>query len=270
MRKIISNLILIIVLVLTISHCANRGRPSGGIKDIVPPEITKSEPKNQSINFQDDEIKIQFDEYIKMKNLQRQLIISPPMDPMPEITPLSNASKFIKIKINDTLSPNTTYTFNFGNSIVDNNEENPFPYFKYVFSTGDYIDSLSVSGQITDAKLRQPEDYISVMLYESDTTYTDSIVYKEQPKFVTNTLDSLTTFSIDNIKAGTYRLVALKDENANFTYQPKTDKIGYYEGEITVPTDTIYNITLFKIISVHGTHITQHEFLKFKEQVIDN
>lgn len=246
MRKIISNLILIIVLVLTISHCANRGRPSGGIKDIVPPEITKSEPKNQSINFQDDEIKIQFDEYIKMKNLQRQLIISPPMDPMPEITPLSNASKFIKIKINDTLSPNTTYTFNFGNSIVDNNEENPFPYFKYVFSTGDYIDSLSVSGQITDAKLRQPEDYISVMLYEVDSTLTDSIIYFKQPRYITNTLDSTTTFNLENLKAGKYLMIALKDANQDYKFQPKSDKIAFHNSYIVVPSDTTFTLKLFK------------------------
>lgn len=246
MRKIVSNLILVIAIILTISNCANRGRPSGGLKDTTPPKITKSEPENQSVNFQGNEIKIQFDEYIKIKNLQRQLIISPPLDPMPEVTPLGNASKYIKIRINDTLQPNTTYAFNFGNSIVDNNEENPFPYYKYVFSTGNYIDSLTVTGQIVSATLRKPEDFVSVMLYEVDSKLTDSIIYQKQPRYITNTLDSTTTFTLENLKAGQYLMVALKDENQDYKFQPKTDKIAFHSSFISVPTDSLYTLKLFQ------------------------
>ena len=171
------------------------------------------------------------------------------MDVSPDIMPMGSASKSISIKINDTLRLNTTYSFNFGQSIVDNNEENPFAYYKYVFSTGSYIDSLSVKGAIIDAEKREPDTFVSVMLYEVDSTYTDSTVYKTKPLYVTNTLDSVSTFSIDNIKAGKYRLVALKDENGNFTYQQKSDKIGFYDKEITVPTDSFYEIKLFKEIA---------------------
>lgn len=239
----------VLVLVLTISMlytCANRGRPSGGEIDKVPPLITKVVPENFSTNFKGNEIRIYFNEFVKMKNLQKQLIISPPMDIDPTITPLSAASKYIKITINDTLEDNTTYAFNFGQSIVDNNEENPYDYYRYVFSTGDVIDSLSLKGLIFDAEKLEPDNFVSVMLYELDSTYTDSIVYKEKPKYITNTLDSLTTFSIDNIKEGKYVLIALKDENGNFTYQPKSDKIGFYEGIVNVPADTTYSLKLFK------------------------
>src|SRR5690554_5234637 len=227
-------------------NCANRGMPSGGEKDTEPPKIRYSTPDNFTTNFKSNEIKIYFDEYVKIKNAQKQLIISPPMDPAPDITPLGSASKYITIKINDTLQANTTYAFNFGQSIVDNNEENPYSYYKYVFSTGAYIDSLSVKGAIVDAEKREPDTFVSVMLYEVDSTYNDSTIYKSRPKYVTNTLDSVSTFSIDNIKAGTYRLVALKDENGNYTYQQKSDKIGFYDKEITVPTDSFYEIKLFK------------------------
>lgn len=230
-------------------NCANRGMPSGGEKDTEPPKIRYSTPDNFTTNFKSNEIKIYFDEYVKIKNAQKQLIISPPMVPAPDIMPLGSASKYITIKINDSLQPNTTYAFNFGQSIVDNNEENPYSYYKYVFSTGTYIDSLSVKGAIVDAEKREPETFVSVMLYEVDSTYTDSIVYKTRPKYVTNTLDSVSTFSIDNIKAGKYRLVALKDENGNYTYQQKSDKIGFYDKEITVPTDSFYEIKLFKEIA---------------------
>ncbi|SHG94054.1 Ig-like domain-containing protein [Winogradskyella jejuensis] len=236
----------IAVSILFVVGCASRGRPDGGPKDETPPEITSESPANFSTNFNAEEIRIYFNEYVKIKDLQKQLIISPPMETPPVITPLGTASRYIKIKIKDTLKPNTTYAFNFGNSIVDNNEENPYQYYRYVFSTGDTIDSLSVKGAVFDAESRSADPFISVMLYEADTSYTDSIIFKQKPKFITNTLDSLTMFSIENIKAGTYKIVALKDENGNFTFQSKTDKIGFYEGTITVPTDSTYNIKLFK------------------------
>lgn len=246
MRKnVLQSLVILIIISLVIS-CANRGTPSGGPKDEVAPLIIRSSPENMKTNFKGKEIKIYFDEYVKIKNLQKQLIISPPMDPEPTITPLGTASKYITITINDTLDDNTTYAFNFGQSIVDNNEENPYDYYRYVFSTGDYIDSLSVKGQILDAENRSPDTFVSVMLFEKDSTYSDSVVYKKKPKYITNTLDSITTFSIDNIRPGTYKLVALKDDNGNFTFQQDQDKIGFYEGFITAPTDSIYTLKLFK------------------------
>lgn len=232
--------------VLAVVACANRGTPQGGEKDVDPPVIIRTIPENYTTNFKGTEIRIYFDEYVKLKNLQKQLIVSPPMEPNPVITPMSAASKYITIKISDTLQANTTYALNFGNSIVDNNEENPYPYYRYVFSTGSYIDSLSVSGQVIDAKERITDKFVSVMLYEVDTAYTDSIIYKQKPKYITNTLDSTTTFIIENIKAGTYKLIALKEESSNFTFQQKTDKIGFVERFIQVPTDSLFTLKLFK------------------------
>jgi len=234
----------VFIAIITVS-CANRGTPSGGEKDEEPPVILKSVPENFSTNFKGNEIKIYFDEYVKIKDLRKQLIVSPPMDIDPVVTPMSVASDYISIKIKDTLEANTTYAFNFGESIVDNNEGNPYPYYRYVFSTGDVIDSLSVKGFVKDALLQEPETFISVMLYEVDSTYTDSLVYKEKPRYITNTLDSLTTFSIDNIKAGSYKLIALKDKNSNYKFDQKNDKIGFIEEHITVPSVSNYKLTLF-------------------------
>lgn len=235
-----------ILFVITIVSCANRGTPTGGEKDIEPPLILKEMPENFSTNFKGDEIKIYFDEYVKIKNLRKQLIISPPMDTEPVIYPMGGASKYISIKIKDTLEANTTYAFNFGESIVDNNEENPYPYYRYVFSTGETIDSLSVNGYVVDALQEEPDTFVSVMLYAVDSTYSDSIVYKEKPRYITNTLDSVTTFNIENIKAGKYKLIALKDKNSNFKFDQKDDKIAFKEGFITVPTDSSYKLKLFK------------------------
>ena len=246
MNKTLSNFILFAFISLVLANCANRGNPDGGPKDEKPPVIVEELPKNFSTNFKGNVIKIYFDEYVKIKDLQKQLIISPPLKIQPEITPLGSASKYITIKIFDTLQPNTTYAFNFGNSIVDNNEGNPYPYYRYVFSTGSYIDSLSVKGVIVDALKRIPDTFVNVGLYEVDSTFTDSIVYKQTPKYITNTLDSVTTFSIENIKAGKYMLMALKDGNGDNKFQQKLDQIGFYKSFISVPTDSSYTLKLFK------------------------
>jgi uncharacterized protein (DUF2141 family) len=248
MRTTFLNFILIVIISCIFINCANRGTPEGGEKDVTPPEIVNTSPKNYSTNFKAKEIRIEFNEYIKIKNLQKQLIISPPMKTQPEITPLGSASKTIRIRIFDTLPPNTTYAFNFGNSIEDNNEGNPYTYYRYVFSTGDYIDSLTVTGNITDALFREPDTFVSVMLYEVDSTFTDSIIYKETPKYITNTLDSLTSFTIENAKAGNYLLLALKDKNGDNIYQQKSDKIAFKKDFITLPTDSTYNLRLFNEI----------------------
>ncbi|WP_296384544.1 Ig-like domain-containing protein [Winogradskyella sp.] len=246
MRLPLMRVLSIVFIAITIVNCANRGTPSGGEKDVAPPVIRKSIPENFSTNFKGNEIKIYFDEYVKIKDVRKQLIISPPMDTPPTVTPLGGASEYITIKISDTLKDNTTYAFNFGESIVDNNEENPYPYYRYVFSTGATIDSLSVKGYVIDALNEEPDTFISVMLYEADSTYSDSIVYKDKPRYITNTLDSLTSFSIDNIKEGQYKLIALKDKNSNYLFNQKADKIGFKEGFISVPTDSSFKVTLFK------------------------
>lgn len=236
--------IFLLLLLITIG-CAKRGTITGGLKDTIAPVLKMSFPKNFSTNFKGDEIKLVFDENIILKNLNKQLIISPPMKQEPLILP-TNASKFITIKIKDTLKPNTTYSFNFGQSISDNNEGNPFNQFKYVFSTGDYIDSLSLNGKVKDAYDKEAEPFVSVMLYEINDTFKDSIVYTDNPRYITNTLDSLKTFKLENLKAGKYLLVAMKDYNSNNKFNPKTDKIGFNKQYINIPNDTVYQLELFK------------------------
>jgi len=238
MKNRFYNSLFFISVALIIASCANRGTPTGGEKDILPPVIVKSEPENFTTNFKSKEIRIYFDEYIKTKNLNKQLVISPPMKTQPDITPLGSASKYITIKIFDTLQPNTTYAFNFGNSVVDNNEENPFKYYRYIFSTGSYIDSLSLKGTIKDALISDVDDFVSVALYEIDSTYSDSLIFNKYPNYITNTLDSTTNFKIENIKAGKYMLRALKDKNGDNKFQQKNEKIAFYESPITLPQDT--------------------------------
>jgi hypothetical protein len=225
--------------------CAKRGSITGGLKDTLAPVLVSSVPKNFSTDFKGNEITLVFDEYVKLKNLNKQLVISPPMKNEPLIYP-TGVSKFLNIKIKDTLQPNTTYSFNFGQSIADNNEGNAINQFKYVFSTGPYIDSLKLSGRIKDSYEKKVDNFVSVMLYEANDKYKDSVIYKDFPRYVTNTLDSLRTFQFENLKAGKYLLVALKDKSSNNKYNPKDDKIGFIKHFVTVPNDTVFDLELFK------------------------
>ena len=180
------------------SNCAKRGMPTGGDLDTIPPVFINSSPENFSTNFKNEEIRIYFDEFIKLEDAQKQIIISPPIDPKPTISPQGSPKKYVTIHLGDSLKENTTYTINFGNSIIDNNEENPLPFFKYVFSTGSYIDSLNVSGSVRDAFEAETEEFISVLLYEINENYTDSIIYQEPPTYIGYTQDSTNSFQIEN------------------------------------------------------------------------
>jgi uncharacterized protein (DUF2141 family) len=237
-------IITLLVLAVFFTNCAKRGTITGGPKDTIAPKIVGSLPENFSTNFKGSEIKINFNELIKVKDITKQLIISPPLKKQPIIVPQGSASKFISIKLLDTLQENTTYSFNFGQSISDNNENNPYSQFKYVFSTGNYIDSLTVVGKIKDAFNQKPDNFVSVLLYDAKT-FTDSTVYKETPLYVTNTLDSLKVFSLENLKEGSYQIIALKDKSGNNKFDPKSDKIGFLNEPITLPTSTAYELELF-------------------------
>ena len=236
------------LLIAACFQCARRGTPSGGPKDEDPPVLLKSEPDSMTTNFKAEKIKLYFDEFVLLKDPQNQLIVSPPFKYPPELSPQGTTRKYVEVRIKDTLAENTTYTLNFGQSIVDNNESNPNPFLTYVFSTGDYIDSLTLKGSIKDAFDKDPDNFVSVMLYEIDTAYTDSTIYKKLPNYITNTLDSLVNFELRNLKEGIYTLVAIKDESKNNLFDQQTDKIAFLLDTIQIPTDSAYELILFKEI----------------------
>jgi hypothetical protein len=233
------------LLLLFFMSCAKRGAITGGAKDTIAPTLKYSFPENYSVKFQGNKIKLVFDENIKLKNINKQLIISPPMKNEPLIIP-TTPTKNITITLKDTLLPNTTYSMNFGQSIADNNEGNPYNQFKYVFSTGDYIDSLALGGRVKDAYNKEVDSFVSIMLYEANEKFNDSTIYKENPRYITNTLDSLKTFRLENLKAGNYYLVAMKDNNSNNKFNPKSDRIGFNKQMVTIPNDTVFELELFK------------------------
>ena len=138
-------ILLLFIIILILFSCAKRGSPTGGYKDTIPPVVINASPKDKTTLFKSKKITITFDEYIKLKDLNQQLIISPPIaiDEY-SVEPETAISKKIKIEFSDSLklAEETTYTFNFGSSIEDNNEQNTLPFFSYTLSTGSIIDSL--------------------------------------------------------------------------------------------------------------------------------
>tara|TARA_B100000886_G_scaffold213494_1_gene147986 strand:- start:25393 stop:26970 length:1578 start_codon:yes stop_codon:yes gene_type:complete len=238
--------IILFLIAFSIIGCAKRGTPDGGPKDEDPPIFVRSQPANNSSNFDSENIRIYFDEYIKLEKINSQLIVSPPIEKsLYSIFPQSGASKFIDIDLKDSLKKNSTYSFNFGQALVDNNEGNPLPFFKYVFSTGNYIDSLNISGNIKDSYNRDTDEFITAMLYPIDSLYNDSIIYNGRPLYVSNTLDS-TNFKFTNLKKGVYNLIAIKDYNNNFRYDPLTEKIAFNKTPITIPSDSLFNLNIFQ------------------------
>ena len=252
-------ILLTIFIALLLWQCARRGSPTGGPKDTTAPVLLQSVPRSGAMKFHGKKIRLQFDEFVVTKDVRKQLIISPPMKTFPTISPTS-ASKWLEINIIDTLKPNTTYVLNFGNSIQDYNEGNPLRDFKYVFSTGDALDSLWYEGDIADAIAPKPDNFVTVMLYPYNEQYNDSLVYKTQPTYVTNTLDSLDSFVLEYLKEGKYKLIALKEKSANYLFNPKDDKIAFMEEPITVaylkgnPQGFYPKLRLFKEVPPYKAH----------------
>ncbi|MFD0799065.1 Ig-like domain-containing protein [Maribacter chungangensis] len=245
LRRILASFF-VFFMALAFYQCARKGTPTGGPRDTTPPVLIKAEPKNMTVNFKAQKIRLYFDELVKLKDVQEQLIVSPPLKYQPLLTPQGGASKFVDITIKDTLLENTTYTLNFGQSITDNNEGNPNSFLTYVFSTGSYIDSLELSGAVKDAFNKAADDFVSVMLYQIDSAYTDSTVYQKPPNYITNTLDSTVIFKLRNLKEGTYALIGIKDASKDNIFDQKVDKIGFIKDTVTLPTDSIYLLNLFK------------------------
>lgn len=227
-------LLLLFVLAFLVQSCARVGSPVGGTKDSIAPKFLSSNIDSTRINVNRNikELRLDFDEYITLKDINKNLIISPPIKNIKRILPSNIANKFVLIQWTDTLQANTTYNFNFGNSIVDNNEANILRYFNFAFSTGDKLDDLYISGEIKDAmaiKKATTENKFVVGLYQVK----DTINYRQKPYYVTK-VDEDGYYELNYLSPGKYKIIAFEDENGNSMYDPGKEKVGFQKETVDV------------------------------------
>ena len=213
------------------TRCASVGTPTGGPKDSLPPVIVGVAPADYSTHFKSDKILIEFDEYVQLKDLQKELYTSPAMKRKPVAT-LRGKAVQIQIK-DDSLLPNTTYAVEFGSSVSDNNEDNPLHGLRYVFSTGDEIDSLMMSGYTEESEKADSLGRTFIYFFEADSVPApeeyDSVMFKYKPAKIARSQKN-GIFVAQNLRPVPYRVYAFYDSNDNGAYEPSIDKVGFLEG----------------------------------------
>ncbi|MCD8317882.1 MAG: Ig-like domain-containing protein [Paraprevotella sp.] len=212
--------IIVICFIMILAACASIGSPDGGPRDYTPPKVVKCQPANMSTNNQDKKLTLSFDEYIVLENASDKVVVSPPQNEMPDIR---TAGKKIHITLHDSLKSNTTYTIDFSDAIVDNNEGNPMGNFTYAFSTGAEIDSMEVSGTLLEAENLEPVKGMMVGLYSdlSDTAFTT------RPFARVSRTNGSGQFSIKGVAPGKYRIYGLQDMDGDFRFSQKSEKIAF-------------------------------------------
>ncbi|MFK5856074.1 MAG: Ig-like domain-containing protein [Bacteroidota bacterium] len=246
--------ILLVILAVIVVRCANSiSLPPGGPKDVTPPKVIETIPRNGSPGFSTNKFTIKFDEYVTLVDIQSAALISPPMEDMPEFT---IKGKSLQVKFVEEPKPNTTYSVYFGEAIVDITEQNPIFNYTYIFSTGDYVDSLSFSGHVYNAFDLLPVESTFVMLYKdnNDTIPLDSLPYAVVPYYLSKT-DINGRFQFDGLSDDEYLLFATNDQNSNYFFDQPGEQIAfldslvhptYFERSIkdTTLTDSLYSIEI--------------------------
>lgn len=226
-NSFIGSLVLLASLLLIIVGCARVVAPGGGPIDEDPPEVIRSEPPNYSTNYDGSDIRIYFDEFVELHNLRQKMLVSPPMENMPEV---SIRRRSIIMSIEEELMDNTTYNFFFGDAIRDITEGNVKSNFQFIVSTGDYVDSLSVRGEVINAFDRTPAEEVYVMMYDN---IFDSVPYKELPVYISRTCEQ-GQFEITNMREGEYLMFALEDLTHSYKYEQPDERIAFLDS-LVVP-----------------------------------
>ncbi len=230
----------IIILGFSLQYCANPIAPTGGPRDETPPQLDSTvSTSNYQTNFQKQDIQLTFDEWIVLKDVFNQVVISPPLENQPEIF-IRKKTVYFEFADEEVLKDEVTYTINFGEAIEDLTEGNPADNLRFVFSTGDFIDSLSIQGIITDAKTGEPLEGVLFNMYDE---IQDTVVRTKRPFYFAKT-DKDGRFRVDNVKSDTFKLFALKDANLNYLFDVSSEAIGFLDTTIILPRDISQNLQL--------------------------
>lgn len=269
--KPIPKYIAFLLVIIGFYACASTGMPDGGPYDETPPKFVRATPEPNATNNKRKKISIEFDEYIKLDKPSEKVIISPPQKEAPEVKVSGHR---VLVEFFDTLQENTTYTIDFGDAIVDNNEDNPLGNFAYAFSTGAHIDTMEVSGTVLNAENLEPVKGIQVGLHKN---LEDSAFVKLPFDRISRT-DSRGHFTIRGVAPGKYRIYALMDGNQNYLFDSKTEAIAFLDSLVVpdmrqaVRQDTVWNeldtLAYDTIYDVHYTRFLPDNLIlrSFKEE----
>ncbi len=245
----------LLVFLLLVS-CAKMGQPDGGWFDETPPKVIGASPADGAVNVNQKKINIYFDEFIKLDNPSEKVVVSPPQLEQPEI---KGAGRRIQISLVDSLKANTTYTIDFSDAISDNNEGNPMGNYTYSFSTGAAIDTMEVSGHVLESENLEPVKGILVGLYAD---HADS-AFRTKPMLRVSRTDSRGRFVIKGVAPGSYRIYALQDQDGDYKFSQKSEKIAFSH-DIIVPSckpDVRQDTTW--VDSLHIKSIDQVDYIHF-------
>ncbi|HCC93320.1 MAG TPA: hypothetical protein DEQ26_03140 [Flavobacteriaceae bacterium] len=237
---------LLMLTILMVISCARQGSPTGGPKDETPPVFLKADPDTLATNVDVNlhEAIINFDEYILLKEYSKNVVVSPSFQIPPIVTPQALAKKYISIKFQEPLLPNTTYSFNFGDAIQDFNENNKLSNFQYVFSTGSFIDSLKVTGRVNSSYDFKLPEKILVGLYKVDSTYKDSIILQKKPYYIARANDK-GEYQLNYLASGKYKLIAFEDKVENVMYDYGKERLAFHNEPIELNANQQINLNLF-------------------------
>lgn len=232
-----------LALVFLIYGCANIVPPEGGKKDETPPELLSATPADSSLNIKPSKIELYFNEYMEVRDLEKNLSLSPLLSIPPTIL---SYGKRVVIKLQDTqLTNNTTYRIGLGNALVDNHEGNPYKDFVYQFSTGSYFDSLELQGQVIDAATGTPDSAALMVLYAAQED--DTAIIRKKPVYAVKA-DVSGNFIFRSLPLKPFRIYAIRDANSNYMYEPGEEKIGFIDQTVipALGNDSLYRFYTFK------------------------
>lgn len=213
---------------------------TGGQKDTQPPKLIQATPLNASVNFTGKTIELKFDEFVQVKDLANQLVVTPQPKEIPSV---EASGKKIIIKFEEALIPNTTYRLFFGGAIADMHEANVLSGFEYVFSTGSFIDSLFVIGTVKNAYNLKPVKDVIVGLYDKNES--DSVVFKKKPLYITKTTDA-GTYKLSYLPESSFKIFAFTDNNKNLMYDGGDERVAFNNLPVATAIDTVVNLKVFK------------------------
>lgn len=267
MRRLFHLFIFILFIDFAFQQCANPGRPTGGPKDTIPPTLISANPILGTTNFKNEIIELEFNEYINADKLKQQLIITPKTDL--KFKHLVKRNRLI-LRLETKLLDSTTYSFNFGDGVSDITEKNPVINLSLAFSTGSYIDSLSIKGEVEDLLTKEPGKGYVVSLYP----FSDTLDYfTDSPMYFTTANDS-GRYKLNYLKRGKYKILSFNDDNGNFLLDPESESHGFLEQTIHLDSSTslpnlrciLQNVKPIQLINARPTG--PYVEIKYNKQIL--